>query len=156
MLAVLGDDDLATLGAPPDVDRVALGGLLIQAAGYVERHRCAVRDPEPALPPSVVSVETGQSGQGVCLGPPVVRRKAIPVGAYGPRGMALRCEVDGMAAGRAGEPVDVCPYRPSSRPRETRWWVHGYVAGRLEAGLPTAGDRVDDWNEDAPWPGDES
>jgi hypothetical protein len=35
-------------------------------------------------------------------------------------------------------------------------WVQGYVAGRIEAGLPTAADRIDQWDEDAPWPGDEA
>lgn len=99
-------------------------------------------------------MEVGQTELTVRLGSVVVRRAAIPFAAYGPRGLALRCEVDGKAAGRDGEPVTVCPYRPSSRPRATRWWVHGYVAGRIEAGLPTAADRVDDWDEDAPWPGD--
>lgn len=105
--------------------------------------------------PNVASVSVGESGDGVRLGPPVERRPALPVGAYGPRGLALRCMVDGRAAGRHGEPVEVCPYRPRARPWATRWWVRGYVAGRIEAGLPTAADRVDEWDEDAPWPGDE-
>ncbi|WP_395695040.1 Rmf/CrpP fold protein [Nocardioides sp.] len=87
------------------------------------------------------------------LAPPVERRPALPVGRYGPRGLALRCVVDGREAGRAGDPVTVCPYRPSSRPWAARWWVRGYVAGRIEVGLPTAADRVDEWDEDAPWPG---
>jgi hypothetical protein len=102
-----------------------------------------------------VSVEAGQSGQSARLGPPVVRRPAVPGGAYGPRGLALRCVLDGREAGRAGEPSTVCPYLPISRPWAVRWWVRGYVAGRVEAGLPTAADRVDEWDEDAPWPGDE-
>jgi hypothetical protein len=79
----------------------------------------------------------------------------VPVGAYGPRGLALRCVLDGRDAGRSGEPSTVCPYEWASRPWAVRWWVHGYVAGRREAGLPTAADRVDEWDEDAPWPGDE-
>lgn len=58
VLAVLGDDDLATLGAPPDVSTVALGGLLMQAAAYVEKHRCAVRDPEPDRPPVAPPTDT--------------------------------------------------------------------------------------------------
>lgn len=58
VLAVLGDDDLATLGAPPDVPAVALGGLLMQAADYVQKHRCAVRDPEPVAPATDTTGDT--------------------------------------------------------------------------------------------------
>jgi hypothetical protein len=44
VLGVLGDDDLAALGAPPDLEALPLGALLIQAGGYVGRHGCAIRD----------------------------------------------------------------------------------------------------------------
>ena len=87
--------------------------------------------------------------------PRVERRPALPVGVYGPRGLALRCAVDGRDAGRSGEPVTVCPYLPDSRPLAAKWWVRGYIAGLRDAGLPTAADRIDEWDEDAPWPGDE-
>lgn len=65
----------------------------------------------------------------------------------------MRCVLDGREAGRSGEPSTVCPYEWASRPWAVRWWVRGYVAGRIEAGLPTAADRVDECDEDAPWPG---
>ena len=87
--------------------------------------------------------------------PRVERRPALPIGVYGPRGLALRCAIDGRDAGRSGEPVTVCPYLPDSRPLEAKWWVRGYIAGLRDAGLPTAADRIDEWDEDAPWPGDE-
>lgn len=44
VLAVLGDDDLAALAAPQDLADLPLGTLLIQLAGYVEKHGAAVRD----------------------------------------------------------------------------------------------------------------
>lgn len=105
--------------------------------------------------PNVLTMDVGPSGQSARPVPRVERRPALPIGVYGPRGLALRCAVDGRDAGRSGEPVTVCPYLPDSRPLETKWWVRGYVAGLRDAGLPTAADRIDEWDEDAPWPGDD-
>jgi hypothetical protein len=72
------------------------------------------------------------------------KREPIPSGLYGPRGLAVRCSLDGAEAGGRGEPVTVCPYLPSERPFSMRSWVVGYLAGRQAAGLPLPADLVED------------
>ena len=68
----------------------------------------------------------------------------------GPRGLALRCALEGKAAGLEHHPHTACPYRVG-RPFSQRAWLLGYVAGRQAAGTSPELD-VD---EDVPWPGDE-
>lgn len=73
----------------------------------------------------------------------------------GPRGLALRCSVQGADAYTAGLPVLACPYG-SPRPFSRRAWVAGYVAAARRAGVTLPGDveLEADLDEDAPWPGD--
>lgn len=84
------------------------------------------------------------------------KRAPVPSGLYGPRGLALRCSLDGAEAGREGASVLVCPYLPSERPFSMRSWVVGYLAGRRAAGLPMPSDLADEVDEDGPWPGDDA
>jgi hypothetical protein len=71
-------------------------------------------------------------------------------GVYGPRGLALRCALEGREVGAAGGSWRACPYGPD-RDYSRRAWLRGYVAGRCAAGWPMPALEVD---EDAPWPGD--
>lgn len=72
----------------------------------------------------------------------------------GPRGLAVRCAIQGRDAYRAGVVLLACPYG-ASRPFSRRAWVAGYVAAARAAGAPLPADpEVDDVDEDAPWPGD--
>lgn len=55
VLEYLDDDDRATLGVPPHVDFVKLGGLVFEVNKYVKRHGNAVRHvPEPSADPWAV------------------------------------------------------------------------------------------------------
>ena len=69
----------------------------------------------------------------------------------GPRGIALRCGMQGADAHAAGLPVLACPYGPA-RPFARRSWVTGYGIAARAAGTPSAADVEVD--ESAPWPGD--
>lgn len=69
----------------------------------------------------------------------------------GPRGLALRCAIQGRDAYARGAPLNACPYGPG-RPFSRRAWVVGYNAGARAAGARLPGDTECD--EDAPWPGD--
>lgn len=53
----------------------------------------------------------------------------------GPRGLALRAVLEGLAAGKADQPVSACPYS-SGRGFTRRAWLAGYTRGRAVAGLP--------------------
>ena len=77
--------------------------------------------------------------------------RATPAGRYGPRGLALRCALEGRSAGQSGASWRVCPYDGRARPYSQRSWLLGYVAGRRAAGLELPKVDVD---HDAPWPGD--
>jgi hypothetical protein len=50
VLAVVGDDDLAALDAPQDLEALPLGTLIMRVADYVKRHGAAVRDLGEPLP----------------------------------------------------------------------------------------------------------
>lgn len=50
VLPVLGDDDLAAIGAPSDLEAMALGAFLIAAGKYVNKHAAAIRDLDEPLP----------------------------------------------------------------------------------------------------------
>ncbi len=69
----------------------------------------------------------------------------------GPRGLAVRCTLQGLAAAAAGEPVTGCPYR-GDRPFSRRAWVRGYLAHHRAAGARMPVDVADDVDEDAPTP----
>lgn len=75
--------------------------------------------------------------------------------AIGPRGLALRCAIQGGDAYAAGALLNACPYGPA-RPFSRRAWVAGYVSAARRAGarLPDAG--LDDLDDAAPWPGDDT
>ena len=66
---------------------------------------------------------------------------STPAGVYGPRGLALRCLLEGREAGAAGSSWRACPYS-TARGFSLRWWLKGYVRGRDEAGLPLPGEGV--------------
>lgn len=68
----------------------------------------------------------------------------------GPRGLALRCAIQGEAAYAAGAPVLACPYGPA-RPFARRAWVTGYAAAELAAGARVLED-VGEVDDDAPSP----
>ena len=65
--------------------------------------------------------------------------RSTPAGVYGPRGLALRCALEGRDAGAGGLSHRVCPYS-AGRPYSLRWWLRGYVAGRQLSGLPLPSD----------------
>lgn len=71
----------------------------------------------------------------------------------GPRGVALRAGLQGARAYAAGAPVLACPYGPT-RPFARRSWIEGYAAAQRAAGVPSAGDRAEEVDDAAPWPGD--
>jgi len=71
-----------------------------------------------------------------------------PAGVHVPRGLALRCAVEGRDAGAGGLPWRACPY-DGGRPYSLRWWLRGYVGGRSRAGLPMPALDVD-VDEDVP------
>lgn len=52
VLPVLGDDDLAAIDAPPDLETMALGAFLMAANRYVTKHGTAIRDVGDPLPPA--------------------------------------------------------------------------------------------------------
>lgn len=81
---------------------------------------------------------------------PIPENTPPPVG---PRGLALRCSVQGADAYTAGQPVNACPYGPT-RPFSRRAWVAGYVAAAHRAGKVLPGDveLEADLDEDAPTP----
>lgn len=65
----------------------------------------------------------------------------------GPRGLALRCAIQGRDAYAAGVPLIACPYGPA-RPFSRRAWVTGWAAAQPSTLEP------DDVDDDAPWPAD--
>lgn len=58
VLPVIGDDDLAAIDAPQDLETMALGAFLIAAGKYVVRHGSAIRDVADPLPPAPVVEDT--------------------------------------------------------------------------------------------------
>lgn len=64
----------------------------------------------------------------------------------GPRGLALRCAIQGRDAYAAGVPLIGCPYGPS-RPFSRRAWVTGWAGAQPPADVVEV-------DEAAPWPGD--
>lgn len=75
----------------------------------------------------------------------------------GPRGLALRCGMQGADAYAAGLALLACPYGPA-RPFSRRAWVAGYGIAARAAGRVLPGDEelVDALDEGAPWPGDDT
>lgn len=71
----------------------------------------------------------------------------------GPRGVAMRCAVQGRDAYIDGAPVNACPYG-ETRPFSRRAWLAGYTAAAREAGARLPGDVAAEVDEAAPWPGD--
>lgn len=73
----------------------------------------------------------------------------------GPRGLAVRCALQGRDAYAAGVVLIACPYGPA-RPFSRRAWVAGYVAAAraARAPLPSDAELEDLVDDDAPWPGD--
>lgn len=73
----------------------------------------------------------------------------------GPRGLAVRCAIQGRAAYAAGIPTLACPYG-ATRPFSRRAWVAGWAAAAYAAGVPVP--TVEDLEQldasPAPWPGD--
>lgn len=59
----------------------------------------------------------------------------------GPRGLAYRALLEGLAAAGAELPPSACPYS-RGRPFTRRAWLAGYVRGRQNLGLdvPTGDD----------------
>ena len=68
----------------------------------------------------------------------------------GPRGLALRCAIQGADAFTAGAPVLACPYG-ATRPFSRRAWVTGYAAAELAAGARVL-EEVGEVDDDAPAP----
>lgn len=73
----------------------------------------------------------------------------------GPRGLAIRCAIQGRDAFDSGAALNACPYGPA-RPYSRRAWVAGFVAGARSAGVRLADAGVDELDDAAPWPGDEA
>lgn len=71
----------------------------------------------------------------------------------GPRGLAMRCAIQGRDAYAAGAPVGACPYR-DGRPFSRRAWLVGFNAAARAAGERLPGDTAEDLDEAAPWPAD--
>lgn len=69
----------------------------------------------------------------------------------GPRGLALRCAIQGHDAYLAGASVSACPYR-DGRPFSRRAWLAGYNTAARMAGARLPSDAVPD--ESTPWPAD--
>ena len=69
----------------------------------------------------------------------------------GPRGLALRCAIQGADAYAAGVPVLACPYGPA-RPYSRRAWLSGHAGAQHAAGDRTPADVADELDEDAPTP----
>jgi ribosome modulation factor len=73
----------------------------------------------------------------------------------GPRGLAVRCAIQGRDAFTAGKPVLACPYG-AARPFSRRAWVAGWAGAARAAGapMPTLEELEDVDETPAPWPGD--
>jgi hypothetical protein len=71
----------------------------------------------------------------------------------GPRGLAIRCALQGADAYAAGQPVNASPYG-APRPFSRRAWLVGYLAAARAAGAVLPGDEVleDNLDHDAPTP----
>lgn len=68
----------------------------------------------------------------------------------GPRGLAIRCAIQGREAFDRGAPVLACPYGPS-RPFSRRAWVTGYTAAEIASGARQL-DEIGDVDDNAPAP----
>lgn len=73
----------------------------------------------------------------------------------GPRGLAVRCAIQGRDAYAAGLVLLACPYG-AARPFSRRAWVAGYAAAARSAGapLPPLEELEEIDATPAPWPGD--
>lgn len=60
----------------------------------------------------------------------------------GPRGLAYRAVLEGLAAAGAELPASACPYS-IGRPFTRRAWLAGYVRGRRNLGLPVPTGEAD-------------
>lgn len=69
----------------------------------------------------------------------------------GPRGLAIRCALQGQDARHAGAPLNGCPYGPD-RPYSRRAWLAGYIAVARDLGDRLPEDTVDATDDTAPTP----
>lgn len=72
----------------------------------------------------------------------------------GPRGLAIRCAIQGRDAYAAGKASLACPYG-ATRPLSRRAWVAGWAAARTAAGEGATVEELEQLDETpAPWPAD--